>query len=92
MPLVLGNLTSGQTAMLLGDDLTEAEIVSAQMRGSWTRSPPTGSPAGRRSTSCRKTPTRVFDLEPAVVPYPEEVSRRIWQGYVFAALPLLTGI
>jgi len=36
--------------------------------------------------------TRVFDLEPAVVPYPEEVSRRIWQGYVFAALPLLTRV
>jgi para-nitrobenzyl esterase len=36
--------------------------------------------------------TRVFDIEPAVVPYPEEVSRRVWQGYVFAALPLLTRV
>ena len=32
VPLVFGNLTSGQPAMLLGDDLAEAEIVSAQMR------------------------------------------------------------
>lgn len=37
VPLVLGNLTSGQPAALLGDDLDEAEVVSAQMRDAWSR-------------------------------------------------------
>ena len=89
VPLVLGNLTSGQTAMLLGDDLTEAEIVSAQMRGSWTKFATDGEP-GWPAHDLERHLTRVFDIEPAVVPYPEEVSRRIWQGYVFSVLPLLT--
>jgi len=32
---------------------------------------------------------QVLDAEPAVVPYPEETSRRLWEGHEFAALPLL---
>ncbi len=89
VPLVFGNLTSGQPAMLLGDDLTEAEIVSAQMRGSWTKFATDGDP-GWPAYDREKHLTRVFDTEPAVVPYPEEVSRRIWQDHVFSVLPLIT--
>jgi para-nitrobenzyl esterase len=88
VPLVFGNLTSGQTAMLLGDDLTEAEVVSAQMRDAWTSFATDGDPGWPAYDERRLT--RVFDTEPAVVPYPEEASRRIWQGHAFAALPLLT--
>ncbi|MET8869806.1 carboxylesterase family protein [Nonomuraea sp. NPDC004580] len=33
--------------------------------------------------------TRLFDAEPAVVPYPEETSRRLWAAHTFGALPLL---
>jgi para-nitrobenzyl esterase len=91
VPLVFGNLTSGQPAMLLGDDLSGAEIVSAQMRAAWTRFATEGDPgwpAYDRDTRL----TRVFDAEPAVVPYPEEVSRRIWQDHVFSVLPLLTRV
>jgi para-nitrobenzyl esterase len=88
VPLVLGNLTSGQPAMLLGDDLTEAEIVSAQMRGAWTTFATDGDP-GWPAYDRDKRLTRVFDTQPAVVPYPEEVSRRIWQDHVFSALPLI---
>ncbi len=91
VPLVFGNLTSGQTAMLLGDDLGEAEIVSAQMRGSWTKLAADGEP-GWPAYDRERRLTRVFDSEPSVVPYPEEVSRRIWQDHVFSALPLLTGV
>jgi para-nitrobenzyl esterase len=90
VPLVLGNLTSGQPAMLLGDDVTEAEIVSAQMRGAWTRFAADGDPGWPAYDRDRRL-TRVFDIEPAVVPYPEEVSRRIWQDHVFSVLPLITG-
>jgi para-nitrobenzyl esterase len=91
VPLVFGNLSSGQTAMLLGDDLTEAEIVSAEMRGSWTKFATDGEP-GWPGYDRDGHLTRVFDTEPAVVvPYPEEVSRRVWQDHVFTALPLLPG-
>jgi para-nitrobenzyl esterase len=91
VPLVFGNLTSGQPAMLLADDLTEAEVVSAQMRGAWTRFATDGDPgwpAYDRDTRL----TRVFDTEPAVVPYPEEVSRRVWQDHTFSVLPLLAQV
>jgi para-nitrobenzyl esterase len=74
--------------MLLGDDLTEAEVVSAQMRDAWTSFATDGDPGWPAYDERRLT--RVFDTEPAVVPYPEEASRRIWQGHAFAALPLLT--
>jgi para-nitrobenzyl esterase len=89
VPLVFGNLTSGRPAMLLGDDLTEAEIVSAQMRGAWTTFATGGDP-GWPAYDPEQRLTRVFDTEPAVVPYPEEVSRRIWQNHAFPVLPLLT--
>jgi para-nitrobenzyl esterase len=91
VPLVFGNLTSGQTALLLGEDLTEAEGVSAQMRNSWAAFATDGDP-GWPAYDRERRLTRVFDTEPAVVPYPEETSRRIWQDHVFSVLPLLTGV
>jgi para-nitrobenzyl esterase len=87
VPLVFGNLTSGQPAMLLGDDLTEAEILSAQLRGAWTRFATDGDPGWPAYDENRLT--RIFDTEPAVVPYPEEVSRQIWADHTFSALPLM---
>ena len=76
VPLVFGNLTSGQPAMLIGDDLTEAEACRAQMRGAWTAfATRRAIPAGRGYDTGA---TRLFDSEPAVTAYPEEVSRRIW--------------
>jgi para-nitrobenzyl esterase len=89
VPLVFGNLTSGQPAVLLGDDLAEAETVSAQMRSSWTRFATDGHP-GWPPYDAERRLTRVFDTEPAVVSYPEEASRRIWQDHVFSTLPLLS--
>jgi para-nitrobenzyl esterase len=87
VPLVFGNLTSGRTAMLLGDDLTGAEAVSAQLRRAWTAFATDGDP-GWPGWDREQRLTRIFDTEPAVVPYPEETSRRIWQHHTFAALPL----
>ena len=31
----------------------------------------------------------ILDAEPEVRPYPEEASRRLWEGYEFGELPLL---
>jgi para-nitrobenzyl esterase len=88
VPLVFGNLTHGQPATLLGDDLTEAESLSTQMRGAWTRFATDGDP-GWPEYDREKCLTRVFDIQPAVVAYPEEVSRGIWQHHSFSALPLI---
>ncbi len=43
---------------------------------------------GGRPTYDGSRLTRIFATEPAVVPYPEELSRRIWQNHTFSALPL----
>jgi para-nitrobenzyl esterase len=74
--------------VLLGDDLAQAEVVSARMRDAWTRFATEGDP-GWPTYDAERRLTRVFDAEPAVVPYPEESSRRIWEGHRFSALPLL---
>ncbi|PZS29680.1 MAG: carboxylesterase [Pseudonocardiales bacterium] len=87
VPLVFGNLTSGQPAMLLGDDLTDAEILSTQMRNAWTSFATNGNP-GWPEYDPQERLTRVFDTERTVVPYPEEMSRRIWQDHTFTTLPL----
>jgi para-nitrobenzyl esterase len=89
VPLVFGNLSSGQPAMLLGDDLTDAEILSRHMRNAWTSFAADGHP-GWPVYEPQERHTRVFDTEPTVVPYPEEMSRSIWQDHAFTALPLCT--
>ncbi len=89
VPLVFGNLTSGQPAMLLGDDLTGAETLSTQMRNAWTTFATNGDP-GWPEYDRQERLTRIFDTEPTVGPYPEELSRRIWQDATFTALALKT--
>ena len=37
----------------------------------------------------RERSTRVFDSEPAIQPYPEQVSREIWNDTAFTPLPLV---
>jgi para-nitrobenzyl esterase len=85
VPLVFGNLTDGQPAMLLADDLPSAELLSAQLRTAWTSFATDGDPGWPAYDGQL---TRLFDTDPAVVPYPEENSRRSWQNHTFAALPL----
>lgn len=89
VPLVLGNLTSGQPSMLIGDDLSEAEVVSEHMRRAWTRFAADGDPGWPAYDDVERL-TWVIDAEPAVVPYPEDTSRQIWQDHAFSALPLVT--
>ena len=84
VPLVLGNLTSGQTAALI-DDLAAAEAVSAHMRAAWIAFATSGDPGWPRLDSGL---VRLFDAEPVIAPYPEAESRRIWRDYTFPALPL----
>ena len=89
-PLVFGNLDEGLAARLIGPaPYPAAEEVSAQFRAAWTRFATAGDPGWPRYDQ-RERLTQVFDLPPAVTPYPEETSRRLWQGHVPPApLPLL---
>lgn len=76
VPLVFGNLTQGQTAMLIGDDTGAAHVVSQAMRSAWTAFAGAGDPGWAPHTDGA---TMLFDAACAVGPYPEQVSRAIWQ-------------
>jgi para-nitrobenzyl esterase len=77
-PLVFGNLAAGLAARLIGPaPYPAAEEVSAQFRTAWTRFAATGDP-GWPAYDPQQRLTRIFDLPPAVTPYPEEASRRLW--------------
>ncbi|QJY47622.1 carboxylesterase/lipase family protein [Pseudonocardia broussonetiae] len=86
VPLVFGTLTSGAPASLI-DDLEAAEAVSARMRAAWIAYATTGDPGWPAFDDDGLV--QLFDTEPAVVPYPEEESRRIWRDHVFSPLDLL---
>jgi para-nitrobenzyl esterase len=76
VPLVFGNLTVGQPAMLIGDPTPEAAALSAQMRTAWTAFATNGDPGWPAYDTGS---TRLFDVEPLVTAYPEQVSRQIWR-------------
>jgi para-nitrobenzyl esterase len=78
VPLVFGNLSAGQPAMLIGDPTSEAEELSEQMRTAWTSFATTGDPGWPAYDTGS---TRLFDVELAVTAYPEQVSREIWQDH-----------
>ena len=76
VPLVFGNLTAGQPAMLIGEPGPAARAVSAQMRAAWTAFATTGNPGWPPFESGL---VRLFDVEPAVGEYPERLSAEIWR-------------
>jgi para-nitrobenzyl esterase len=76
VPLVFGNLTAGQAALLIGDPTPEAVGLSAQLRSAWTAFATYGDPGW---PGFETGVTRLFDVVPTVKPYPEQVSREIWQ-------------
>jgi para-nitrobenzyl esterase len=88
VPLVFGNLSSGQPALLIGGPSAEAEALSARMRAAWTAFAVHGEP-GWPAYSTEQRLTQLFSAEPVVAAYPEEASRLIWQDQTFSVLPLL---
>ncbi len=78
VPLVFGNLTAGQPAVLLGEPTPEAHSLSEQMRTAWTAFATTGSPGWAAYDTGS---TRIFDRDPAVTAYPETVSAEIWRNH-----------
>jgi para-nitrobenzyl esterase len=76
VPLVFGNLTGGQPAMLIGEPTPEAVRLSEQMRTAWTGFATDGDPGWPTYDSGT---TRLFDVESVNGEYPEQVSREIWR-------------
>jgi para-nitrobenzyl esterase len=89
VPLIFGNLSVGQPAMLLGVPPTvRAVALSARMREAWTRFAADGDPGWPAYDAARRL-TQVFDDCSVVTAYPEEGSRFVWHGHAFDPLPLL---
>ncbi len=77
VPLVFGNLTAGQPAMLIGDPTPDAAVaLSEQMRTAWTAFATDGNSGW---PSYGTGATRLFDTEPSVADYPEQLSLDIWR-------------
>ncbi|MFI5896310.1 carboxylesterase/lipase family protein [Actinoplanes sp. NPDC051513] len=86
VPLVFGNLTSGQPALLLGDQPGDDAVeLSARMRAAWTAFATHGDPGWPAYTPDRRL-TQIFDTPGAVTAYPEQHSHSIWQNHSFAPL------
>ncbi|MCX5384676.1 carboxylesterase/lipase family protein [Streptomyces sp. NBC_00083] len=80
VPLAFGTMDSPTGKQLLGDEPTpEAVEVSRELQQGWVRFVATGNPGWAAYDPDRQL-TRVLATEPRTVPYPEEASRRIWQG------------
>ena len=89
IPLVFGNLSSGQPALLIGETPSaEAEALSARIRAAWTAFAADGDP-GWPAYDAEQRLVQLLDTRPAVTAYPEEASRLLWQQHTFPALPLI---
>ncbi len=76
VPLVFGNLTAGQPAVLIGEPTAEAEAVSEQLGSAWAAFATSGDPGW---PSWDTGLVRLFDAEPTVEAYPETLSRELWK-------------
>ncbi|MGW2342328.1 carboxylesterase/lipase family protein [Streptomyces sp. NPDC001661] len=88
IPLAFGTLDSPVGRQLIGDEPTaEARAVSRAFREAWVRFVTTGD-AGWAAHRPDGRLTRVLDAEPETRPYPEQASRRIWEGHAPAPFDL----
>ena len=88
VPLVFGAMGPGLSAMLTGPN-PPAEFVALgdTMRREWLAFAATGEP-GWPAYGTEHRSTRVYDLQPDVVSYPEEPSMHLWERHQFDALGL----
>ncbi|WEO96726.1 carboxylesterase family protein [Streptomyces sp. FXJ1.172] len=90
IPLLFGTFGADLGGLLFpdGKPTPEAERLSSFIQSAWTAYARTGDP-GWPVYDTEERLVQVLDAEPVVAPYPQEESRRIWEGYDFAPLPLL---
>jgi para-nitrobenzyl esterase len=88
VPLVFGAMGPGLSAMLTGPN-PPAEFVALgdTMRREWLSFAATGDP-GWPAYGTEHRATRIYDLQPDVVSYPEETSMHLWERHQFDALGL----
>ncbi|MFI6365551.1 carboxylesterase/lipase family protein [Nocardia sp. NPDC050630] len=65
----------------------EITRVAQHMRTDWVNFATTGNPGWAPYDPQTRT-TRVYQAEPIIQPYPEEISRRIWSAHQFGTLDL----
>ncbi|MEU6179234.1 carboxylesterase/lipase family protein [Streptomyces coeruleorubidus] len=90
IPLLFGTYGADLGLLLFAgtEPSAEAEALSSRFRASWTAFARSGDPGWPAYEETERL-VQVLDAEPAVRVYPEETSRRLWEGYDFQALPLL---
>jgi para-nitrobenzyl esterase len=88
VPLVFGSLGQGLSAALTGPNPPkEFARLGDTMRREWLSFATTGNPGWPAYGTEHRT-TRVYDLQPDVLSYPEETSMRLWERHRFDALGL----
>jgi para-nitrobenzyl esterase len=88
VPLVFGSVGQGLSAALFGPSLpAEFATLGDTMRREWLSFAATGDPGWPAYGTEHRT-TRVYDLQPDVLSYPEETSMRLWERHQFDALGL----
>ncbi|MFF5368078.1 carboxylesterase/lipase family protein [Streptomyces sp. NPDC013187] len=90
IPLLFGTYGADLGLLLFAgaEPSAEALALSSRFRASWTSFARTGDPGWPAYDDERRL-VQVLDAEPVVTAYPEERSRRLWEGYEFLPLPLL---
>ena len=90
VPLVFGLAGEGIGAMLTGaQPPAEFLAVGDLMRAEWLTFATCGDP-GWPVYGTERRATRVYDLQPDVLPYPEEASMHLWERHRFDALGLIS--
>jgi para-nitrobenzyl esterase len=88
VPLTFGNLTAGAAAFLIGNPPPpDAAALATRVRAAWTAFAATGDP-GWAAYDPHEQQTWIIDSEPAVGPYPEEASRRLWADHPVTSIGL----
>ncbi|MBB5122307.1 carboxylesterase [Streptomyces eurocidicus] len=89
VPLAFGTLDSPTGRGLVGDLPTPGTLaVSRELQRAWIRFATTGAPGWAAHRPGERL-TRVLEDEPRTMPYPEEASRRIWEGRAPAPFDLV---
>jgi para-nitrobenzyl esterase len=88
VPLVFGARPAGTgiSDLVLGDNPPPDLLALGDvMRGEWVRFASCGEPGWERYGTERRT-TRVYDIPPDILSYPEETSMHLWQRHQFDTL------
>jgi para-nitrobenzyl esterase len=88
LPLVFGSYGEGISEILTGSEPPpEFVALGDLMRREWVSFASCGNPGWSAYGTGHRT-TRVYDLQPDTISYPEDASMRLWERHMFDALGL----